>query len=63
MLNIFNTGKEFYREKIKNGGLITMIAAALFIDFLLFFGSNLSWGTLLLSVRDRSDCSYLVATI
>ena len=28
----------------KMGGLIAMIAAALFIDFTVLFGSNLSWG-------------------
>ena len=28
----------------KTGGLIAMIAAALFIDFTVLFGSNLSWG-------------------
>ena len=34
----------------KTGGLIAMIAAALFIDFTVLFGSNLSWGPKLLIV-------------
>ena len=34
----------------KTGGLIAMIAAALFIDFTVLFGSNLSWGPKLLLV-------------
>ena len=32
------------KKNQKTGGLITMIAAALFIDFTVLFGSNLSWG-------------------
>ena len=32
------------KKSQKTGGLITMIAAALFIDFTVLFGSNLSWG-------------------
>ena len=43
-------------------GLIAMIAVALFIDFIVLFGSNLSWGPKVsyywyFSVR--SNCSYL----
>ena len=34
----------------KTGGLIAMIAAALFIDFTVLFGSNLSWGPKLVIV-------------
>ena len=34
----------------KMGGLIAMIAAALFIDFTVLFGSNLSWGSKLIIV-------------
>ena len=34
----------------KTGGLIAMIAAALFIDFTVLFGSNLSWGSKLVIV-------------
>ena len=34
----------------KTGGLIAMIAAALFIDFTVLFGSNLSWGPMLIIV-------------
>ena len=34
----------------KTGGLIAMIAAALFIDFTVLFGSNLSWGPKLIIV-------------
>ena len=33
------------KKSQKTGGLITMISAALFIDFTVLFGSNLSWGT------------------
>ena len=32
------------KKSQKNGGLIAMIATALFIDFNVFFGSNLNWG-------------------
>ena len=32
------------KKSQKTGGLIAMIAAALFIDFSVLFGSNLSWG-------------------
>ena len=32
------------KKSQKTGGLITMISAALFIDFTVLFGSNLSWG-------------------
>ena len=32
------------KKSQKTGGLIAMIAAALFIDFTVLFGSNLSWG-------------------
>ena len=32
------------KKSQKTGGLITMIAAALLIDFTVLFGSNLSWG-------------------
>ena len=32
------------KKSQKTGGLITMIAAALFIDFTVLLGSNLSWG-------------------
>ena len=32
------------KKSQKTGGLITMISAALFIDFIVLFGSNLSWG-------------------
>ena len=34
----------------KTGGLIAMFAAALFIDFTVLFGSNLSWGPKLIIV-------------
>ena len=34
----------------KMGGLIAMIAVALFIDFTVLFGSNLSWGPKLVIV-------------
>ena len=32
------------KKSQKTGGLIAMVAAALFIDFTVLFGSNLSWG-------------------
>ena len=32
------------KKSQKTGGLITMISAAIFIDFTVLFGSNLSWG-------------------
>lgn len=32
------------KKSQKTGGLITMISTALFIDFTVLFGSNLSWG-------------------
>ena len=32
------------KKSQKTGGLIAMIATALFIDFNVFFGSNLNWG-------------------
>ena len=32
------------KKSQKTGGLIAMIAAALFIDFTVLFGSNLNWG-------------------
>ena len=32
------------KKSQKMGGLIAMIAVALFIDFIVLFGSNLSWG-------------------
>ena len=38
------------KKSQKTGGLIAMIAAALFIDFTVSFGSNLSWGPKLLIV-------------
>ena len=38
------------KKNQKTGGLITMIAAALFIDFTVLFGSNLSWGPKLIIV-------------
>ena len=38
------------KKSQKTGGLIAMIAAALFIDFTVLFGSNLSWGPKLLIV-------------
>lgn len=45
MLYIYNTKKESIMKKSqKMRGLIAMIAVALFIDFIVLFGSNLSWG-------------------
>lgn len=45
MLYIYNTKKESIMKKSqKMHGLIAMIAVALFIDFIVVFGSNLSWG-------------------
>ena len=45
MLYIYNTKKESIMKKSqKMLGLIAMIAVALFIDFIVLFGSNLSWG-------------------
>lgn len=38
------------KKSQKTGGLITMTAAALFIDFTVLFGSNLSWGPKLIIV-------------
>ena len=38
------------KKSQKTGGLIAMIAAALFIDFTVLFSSNLSWGTKLIIV-------------
>ena len=38
------------KKSQKTGGLIAMIAAALFIDFTVLFGSNLSWGPKLVIV-------------
>ena len=38
------------KKSQKTGGLIALIAAALFIDFTVLFGSNLSWGPKLLIV-------------
>ena len=38
------------KKSQKTGGLIAMIAAALFIDFTVLFGSNLSWGSKLVIV-------------
>ena len=38
------------KKNQKTGGLITMISAALFIDFTVLFGSNLSWGPKLVIV-------------
>ena len=38
------------KKSQKTGGLITMISAALFIDFTVLFGSNLSWGPKLVIV-------------
>ena len=38
------------KKSQKTGGLIAMIAAALFIDFSVLFGSNLSWGSKLVIV-------------
>ena len=38
------------KKSQKTGGLITMISAALFIDFTVLFGSNLSWGPKLIIV-------------
>ena len=44
MLYIYNTKKESIMKKSqKMRGLIAMIAVALFIDFIVLFGSNLSW--------------------
>ena len=45
MLYIYNTKKESIMKKSqKMRGLISMIAVALSIDFIVLFGSNLSWG-------------------
>ena len=45
MLYIYNIKKESIMKKSqKMRGLIAMIAVALFIDFIVLFGSNLSWG-------------------
>ena len=38
------------KKSQKTGDLITMISAALFIDFIVLFGSNLSWGPKLVIV-------------
>ena len=38
------------KKSQKTGGLIAMTAAALFIDFTVLFGSNLSWGPKLIIV-------------
>ena len=38
------------KKSQKMGGLIAMIAVALFIDFIVLFGSNLSWGPKLVIV-------------
>lgn len=38
------------KKSQKTGGLIAMIVAALFIDFTVLFGSNLSWGPKLIIV-------------
>ena len=44
MLYIYNTKKESIMKKSqKMRGLIAMIAVALIIDFIVLFGSNLSW--------------------
>ena len=44
MLYIYNTKKESIMKKSqKMRGLIAVIAVALFIDFIVLFGSNLSW--------------------
>ena len=44
MLYIYNTKKESIMKKSqKMRGLIAMIAVALLIDFIVLFGSNLSW--------------------
>lgn len=40
----------------KTGGLIAMIAAALFIDFTVLFGSNLSWGPKLVITGISVQC-------
>ena len=50
------------KKSQKMRGLISMIAVALSIDFIVLFGSNLSWGSQVsycwyFSVK--SDCSYL----
>ena len=51
MLYIYNTKKESIMKKSqKMRGLIAMIAVALFIDFIVLFGSNLSWGPKLVIV-------------
>ena len=50
------------KKSQKMRGLIAMIAVALFIDFIVLFGSNLSWGPKLVIVwyfSVRSNCSYL----
>ena len=45
VLYIYNTKKESIMKKSqKMRGLIAVIAVALFIDFIVLFGSNLSWG-------------------
>ena len=44
MLYIYNTKGVYHEKKVKMCGLIAMIAVALFIDFIVLFGSNLSWG-------------------
>ena len=38
------------KKSQKMRGLIAMIAVALFIDFIVLFGSNLSWGPKLVIV-------------
>lgn len=51
MLYIYNIKKESIIEKSqKMGFLIAMVAVALFIDFTVLFGSNLSWGPKLVIV-------------
>ena len=46
MLYIYNIKKEsIVKKSQKMRGLIAMIAVALFIDFIVLFGSNLSWGS------------------
>ena len=51
MLYIYNIKKEsIVKKSQKMRGLIAMIAVALFIDFIVLFGSNLSWGPKLVIV-------------
>lgn len=44
------------KKSQKTGGLITMISAALFIDFTVLFGSNLSWGPKLVITGISVQC-------